>query len=135
MDTRIEELKCWDGIIRNVIAVDYQVNDKTLYAMQISGWEKNPELLGFESIEECVQAAYKAWGSSLCRNEVIGYISDKVSEENVILLIAFKIDDQWDMYLSPRKGEVVPVHLGKYSSIARCRRVALVSFGDTITMS
>jgi hypothetical protein len=52
-----------------------------------------------------------------------------------MLLIAFKIDDLWDMYLSPRKGEVVPVHLGKYSNIARCRRVALAAFGDTITLS
>jgi hypothetical protein len=139
MDTRIGELKCEDGVVRNVIAAAYRDgNGKQRYQVQIEGTNEDVELSGFKSISECSHAAYVAWPDTFVLDgspERLGNYSDEDADEGIVQIIAVRFYNRWEIFLSPQKGQLIPAHLGNYPSLLACRRAVYSAYGARITLS
>jgi hypothetical protein len=140
MEEIIGKLRCENGEVRNVLGIRYQdENEPQRYEIKLEGTEDDLELFGYKSLYDAACAAYSVWPDNFefptARIERLGNFSDEYAEEGIAQIIALRFYDHWEIFLSPRKGEMIPAHLGSYRSLALCRRAVFAAFGDKITMS
>jgi hypothetical protein len=139
METIIGELRCEDGVVRTVVAVPYRnCNGKLRYELQLEGTDDDLELSCSKSLYEAARTAYTVWPDNFelpGSPERIGNYADEDADEGIVQVICLRFYNRWEIFLSPRKGEMQPTHLGSYPSLPACRRAVFEAYGDRVNLS
>jgi hypothetical protein len=139
MEEIIGTLEWEDGIKFTLKAVEYlDCQERLRYGLQLEGCDDDLELSGFESINEAAHVAYKFFEELFELKEkptTIAFYHDEDSEEGIVQIIALRFYNQWDVFFSPRKGEMQPSQFMGYPSLNAARRALYAALGDDIRLA